>query len=161
MRGTPPEDGFVRTIEDRYVHGAGLRLRRVTVAGESVWKLTQKVRRREDDPSEVALTNTYLDAAAYDVLARLPAAVLSKTRRVCRVEGVLFVVDEFHGHLAGLRLAEVEVDSLDAPLPMPSWLGREVSYDDRFSGGALATATPEQVRALLDESGQPPGGRPA
>ena len=40
--------------------------------------------------------------------------------------------------LDGLRLAEVEVDDLGAERPLPSWLGPEVTHDDRFSGGRLA-----------------------
>lgn len=152
VRGRPTAEGPARTIEDRYVHGTGLRLRRVTVGGEAVWKLTQKVRPRKDDPSAVALTNVYVDAEEYDVLSRLPAAVLSKTRRTCPVEGVPFVVDEFHGHLTGLWLAEVEVGTLGTALPTVAWLGREVSHDDRFSGGFLASAAPDQVRCLLAET---------
>jgi CYTH domain-containing protein len=32
---------------------------------------------------------------------------------------------------------------------MPVWLGTEVTHDDRYSGGRLARATPDEVRALL------------
>lgn len=148
----PVTEGPERFIEDRYIHGTRLRLRRVTVLGETVWKLTQKVRVREDDPADLALTNVYLASAEFSVLATLPAAVLSKTRRICSAHGVRFVVDEFHGHLAGLRLTEVEVESLQAPLPTVQWLGREVSHDERYSGGYLAAAAPDQVRALLADS---------
>lgn len=137
--GDPPDLGVARDIEDRYLDGTLLRLRRLTVAGESVYKLTQKVR-WSGSLLEVSTTNTYLSAEEYDRLLVLPAAVLSKTRRVCLVDGRTFAVDEFHGPLAGLRLAETEVESTADRVPSPPWLGPEVTYDERYSGGSLAVA---------------------
>lgn len=64
------------------------------------------------------------------------------------MEGVRFAVDEFHGALTGLRLAEVEVESRDDWLPQPEWLGLEVSQDDRYSGGRLAVASSADRREL-------------
>lgn len=104
---------------------------------------------RDADPSEVRLTDTYLDESEYAVLATLPASVLRKTLRVASVGRVDVVVDEFDDHLAGLRLAEVEVAALDVRLPHVSWLGREVSADDRYSGGCLAVATRQEAESLL------------
>ena len=149
LASDPPAGDALRTIEDRYLDGTRLRLRRVTGAGSPVFKLTQKVRLSAEDPAEVALTNTYLSAEEYDVLAGLPGRVLTKTRRVCRVEEWDFVVDAFQGRLSGLLLAEVEVDDLHAQLPRPPWLGREVTHEDRYSGGALAYADDRAIRRLL------------
>lgn len=137
----PPPAGPSRVIEDRYLDGTTLRLRRVTVGAERVHKLTQKVR-PGDDPAEVAITNIYLPAQEYARLLVLPAAVLVKTRHLYPVGPVTFVVDEFHGHLTGLWLAEIEVPDVHAPLALPAWLGREVTHDDRFSGGSLARNAP-------------------
>jgi adenylate cyclase len=64
-----------------------------------------------------------------------------------------FVVDRFEGDLAGLVLAEIEVDDLSVPLALPSWLGEEVSHDDRYSGGRLARANAAEVAALLGGNG--------
>lgn len=136
-----------RRIEDRYLDGTRLRLRHVRVGEESVFKLTQKVRREAGDPAEVAITNIYLTAAEHARLAALPGATLTKTRRVWGQEG--FVVDELHGRLAGLWLLEIEVAELGAPLALPGWAGREVSHDERFAGGNLAHASVAQVAALL------------
>lgn len=135
-----------RAIEDRYLDGTRLRLRAVRAGDEAVYKLTQKVRPDPDDPAEVALTNLYLTEQEHARLCALPAAVLTKTRSAC---GGGFVLDELHGHLDGLLLAEVEVDDLQAPLDLPAWVGDEVTSDDRWSGGRLARATPDEVRALL------------
>lgn len=136
-----------RRIEDRYLAGTRLRLRHVRVGEESVFKLTQKVRRDAADPAEVALTNVYLSAAEHERLATLPGATLAKTRWLWGQEGL--VVDELHGRLAGLRLLEVEVEDLGAPLALPAWAGREVTHDERWSGGSLAHASDAQVAALL------------
>jgi CYTH domain-containing protein len=147
--GELPPCGQERQIEDRYLTGTRLRLRRVSAGSEVVHKLTQKVRPQADDPFEVALTNVYLEAGEYDRLLVLPAAALRKTRNDCEVDGIHFAVDEFHDALVGLRLAEVEVADLDALLPRPDWLGREVTRDDRYSGGALALASLAQIGELL------------
>lgn len=147
--GRLPDDVAPWLIEDRYVDATTLRLRRLTAEGETVCKLTQKVRPDPDDPSAVSITNVYLTGEEYDLLAGLPAAVITKTRRVCVADGVRFAVDIFDGELAGLRLAEVEVGDLAAPLPRPVWLGSEVTRDDRYSGGRLARMVSSQLAALL------------
>jgi CYTH domain-containing protein len=137
--GDPTLGGEPREIEDRYLEGTTLRLRRLTVGDESVYKLTQKVR-WDGGLLEVSTTNTYLTAEEFERLAVLPGAVLRKTRRPWAFEGRTFAVDELHGPLAGLALAEIEVGSADEELPAPPWLGAEVTYDDRYSGASLARA---------------------
>ncbi len=130
-----------RQIVDRYLDGTTLRLRRVEDTETVVFKLGQKVRPVTDDPYVVHLTNLYLTVGEYDRLAVLPAAVLEKSRRLVLDGETTYAVDEFHGALTGLLLAETE----GAPTELPPWLGREVTHDDRFSGGALARATAPPV----------------
>lgn len=132
-----------RHVVDRYVDGTRLRLRRVSAGDRVVWKLGQKVRPDPADPSVVRVTSTYLDEAEAAVLSALPAAVVEKTRwRRGRL-----VVDVFAGRLAGLVLAEVEVEDLAADVPEVADLtgAVEVTADDRFSGGALARAAAPPV----------------
>lgn len=144
-----PAAGSSAQIEDRYIDGTSLRLRRVTSEGETIWKLTQKVRSDPADPATVALTNIYLTREEYDLLGALPASPLTKTRTVCEVDGARYVVDVFGGNLKGLRLAELEVEDLTAALALPAWLGAEVTHDDRYSGGRLSRASADEVEALL------------
>lgn len=83
------------------------------------------------------MTNIYLDAADYDALAVLPAAVLVKRRHDV---GGGFVIDVFEGALAGLMLAEISADD-DAALAafvMPPWCSVEVTDDVAYAGGTLA-----------------------
>jgi len=147
-RPSPPGCDL-RAIEDRYLQDTRLRLRTVRAGAEVVHKLTQKVRARPDDPSAVALTNTYLSAEEHAVLAVLPGDDLVKTRRVVPFEGLSWVVDVFGGRLSGLVLAEVEVADLHATLSLPRWVGREVSSEDAFSGGALAATPLDDVAEVL------------
>ena len=50
-----------------------------------------------------------------------------------------FEVDEFHGENDGLVMAEIELGSPDEPFERPSWLGKEVTDDDRYYNGYLST----------------------
>lgn len=50
-------------------------------------------------------------------------------------------IDQFKGPLKGLWLAEIELDDEDDELPeLPLWLGREVTYDRRYTNASLADA---------------------
>jgi CYTH domain-containing protein len=139
--------GVGRVIDDRYVDGTTLRLRRVHNRAEVVHKLTQKVRLDGGDPSVVSITNIYLTESEYDVLAALPGQTLSKVRREWSPDGRAWVVDEFLGRWHGLVLAELERSGDDVVPELPA--GLDVTSDDRFSGGVLAGATDEQAEVLL------------
>jgi CYTH domain-containing protein len=147
--GAVPEGDAARLIEDRYLEGLRLRLRRVSGGGRCVHKLTQKVRMNDRDPSEVLITNMYLTEPEYAVLLALPGRPVVKMRSVVTAEANQFVVDEFQGRLQGLRMAEVEVRDLADRLRLPGWLGREVTHDDRFSGGQLAVADEAALQEML------------
>jgi CYTH domain-containing protein len=145
-----PSGGAARLIEDTYLDGLRLRLRRVSHGGRTVHKLTQKVRPDETDPAEVLLTNMYLSAQEFARLLTLPGATLVKTRTLVAGINHTFAVDDFQGPLAGLRLVEVEVADLAEPVDLPAWVGREVTHDDRFSGGSLARLEAAAARQLID-----------
>lgn len=151
----PPPGKAARTIEDRYLVGTRLRLRHVAGDGHEVFKLTQKVRVRDEDPSDLLITNLYLTEHEYAGLCCLPSKDISKTRSVHPLGEHDLVVDVFHGRLGGLRLAEVQLTDLDAKLALPAWVGHEITHDDRFSGGGLAFAADDELRALL--AGLPAG----
>jgi CYTH domain-containing protein len=147
-------DGARRSasIADRYLVGTRLRLRRVDAGdGGVVFKLGQKVRADPSDPELVKITNVYLSADEHSVLAALAAAELGKTRWVLPLGGRAVAVDQLHGRLDGLVLAEVELEVGEDRMPLPSFAASDVTNDDRFSGGALAFADDDQVRALLAE----------
>lgn len=106
---------------------------RVRVAGGDAWLtvkgLTQGIARDEwEYPVPVA------DACG--MIDRCGTASLSKTRyRAGRWE-----IDEFHGALEGLVVAEIELVSADETVDLPAWIGKEVSGDPRYYNSELAKA---------------------
>ena len=52
--------------------------------------------------------------------------------------GRYFEVDEFYGENEGLVMAEIELGSPDELFERPSWLGKEVTDDERYYNGYLA-----------------------
>jgi len=119
--GATPEDAATRCIriEDRYIDGTRLRLRRMTdlASGASALKLTRKY-----------------DSA--DPLAR----PIVKRRYEVRSGPHVYWLDRFDGALAGLALAEIEcVDAHDLhAVTLPDWAARDVSHESRYEGGSLA-----------------------
>lgn len=60
-------------------------------------------------------------------------------------------IDVFSGDLAGLVIAEIELDTKDRHFSRPVWLGREITDDARYSNASLALAgIPQDHPAQLD-----------
>ncbi|HEU6446475.1 MAG TPA: hypothetical protein VFL61_15585, partial [Gaiellaceae bacterium] len=141
-------------ITDRYINNTRLRLRRMDplAGGEAVFKLGQKQVPSPPDFSRMTITNIYLSSAEYDVFAVLPARELRKTRHSLDEDGRAYGVDVFAGDLAGLILAEIGFETdhqMNEQWQLPPWVVREVSDDPRFTGGALASLTPDEAALLL------------
>jgi len=72
-------------------------------------------------------------------------------------EGVVFEIDQFLGRNQGLVVCELELSSVDQPVPAAPWLGQEVSTDPRYYNTNLArepwTSWPENGDKLTDEFG--------
>lgn len=64
-------------------------------------------------------------------------SVLSKTRYLVDFGGRTWEVDEFHGHLEGLVVAEVELDDENAVLEVPPFASKEVTGDARYYNSNL------------------------
>jgi CYTH domain-containing protein len=141
-----------RQITDRYIDGTRLRLREQNDDGRpAIYKLTQKVPGRASGAQRGWTTNIYLTQGEFDLLARLPAKMLSKVRYSVPPFGI----DVFAGELQGLRLAEAEFNShseADA-LIIPEYILHEVTEDDRFAGGQLVYASRAKVGEWLAEYG--------
>ena len=58
--------------------------------------------------------------------------LIEKTRHFVEFGGKLWEIDEFHGDNAGLIVAEVELESPDEVIPMPTWAGEEVSHKECY-----------------------------
>jgi len=163
LAAPPPSSALTarRRITDRYLPGTRLRLRRVEWddsrsrpdhagqddGGESEFKLAQKLPSGHPGHLRGLITNTYLSAAEYELLASLPADVLTKTRFSLPP----LAVDIFEPPLHGLVMAEAEFSTDEAALSfaVPAAAVAEVTDDARFAGGSLALTRRDDLLAWL------------
>jgi len=82
-------------------------------------------------------------ADARELLAMCEPPLVDKTRYIIMYEGDRWEVDEFHGHLQGLVVAELEVPSVDYRYALPPFAGREVTGDARYYNANL-TQLPDE-----------------
>ena len=73
------------------------------------------------------------------LLALCVGGVIDKRRHYVTHAGHLWEVDEFLGDNAGLVVAEIELQSADAPFALPDWLGVEATDASRYYNLALAS----------------------
>lgn len=142
----------IRRISDRYIDGTALRLRKINEdTVPTVYKLTQKIPAREAGGQQGLIVTMHIFEAEFRVFEQLPAHTLMKTRSSVPPFGI----DLFDGELEGLILAEAEFDSAVAAeaLIIPSYIGREVSNDERFTGGQLVRTSRRELRISLLEYG--------
>lgn len=78
-------------------------------------------------------------ADADGIFALCEPGTIDKTRHRIDVAGRTWEVDEFHGSLAPLVVAEVELDAADAEVVLPDWAGQEVTGDPNYSNAVLST----------------------
>jgi CYTH domain-containing protein len=144
---TAPLGGRFVLIEDRYISGTRMRLRRMldSANGAVALKLTKKY--DASDPLARPIVTTYLTEAEYALIATLPAEQLVKRRVALHDADHTYSIDWFFGPLEGLVLAEIEWpdDAGLRCLPPPPGAVREVSGDWRYEGGSLA------VRGIPEE----------
>lgn len=81
--------------------------------------------------------------------------VVQKLRHRVVHAGFEWAVDVYEKRLAGIALAEIELDHEDQRIPLPPWVGAEVTGDERFHKRtmmrlSLASAAPLTVEGLLD-----------
>jgi hypothetical protein len=152
--------GAASMIEERYLAGTGLCLRRTlsptgaaTGAGPEL-TLGQHVRTASDQVERVALSGR-LAPEEYAALTRLPGDVLVWRRYDVALSGRPCAVDVFEGDLHGLVLAKaiftsiVEVWSFSPPV----YAVAEVTGDERFAEWVLARTSAGALAALVAEYG--------
>lgn len=139
-------------IWDNYITGTRLRLRKIRTPETKKWtlKLTQKYAPEPSDFSRTIITNTYLSAAEYNVLAVFEANEIRKNRYPYEYEGRLYSIDVFLGGLWGLVLAETEFETDEELLSFtpPPFVAREVTNEETFTGGRLVELTFEELREM-------------
>lgn len=144
-------------ITDNYITGTRLRLRKVRDPQTNKWvvKFTQKSACDPVNLSHTRITNTYLNAAEYEVLSVFEANEIRKNRYALDFEGRKFSIDMFLGDLLGLVLAEVSFDTdeeMDRFSPPPFALA-EVTNNETFTGGHLCQITFDEIRQEVKRMG--------
>jgi CYTH domain-containing protein len=152
LESVPSTSEVVGHIVDRYVKGTSLRLRRIEGATSSIWKFTQKIRTKNHDPERVKTTSIYLSEHEYELLVALPANIIEKRRSHVVCNDRVVAVDEFLGRHQGLVLAELELGETDSMVATSLGAVLDVTHDEKFSGGALANASDDELRTLLGGS---------
>ena len=101
------------------------------------WFLTYKSRLTSDSAYELEWEIT---ASAAQTLLRFgPFPCVEKTRYVWPdADGFLWEIDEFEGGLAGLVLAEIELEHSEQNVVVPDWMGQEITGLSSWSNRALA-----------------------
>ena len=71
---------------------------------------------------------------AKELLQLCQGSIIDKTRWLvpAEEEGLMWEIDEFHGHKAGLTLAEIELSSELRAFSKPSFIGLEVTGDRQY-----------------------------
>ena len=77
---------------------------------------------------------------AMQMIMLCEAPVIEKTRYIVMHDGNRWEVDEFHGDLQGLVIAELEVPNEDYRFPLPPFVGQEVTGDPRYYNSQLGVA---------------------
>jgi CYTH domain-containing protein len=125
--GVPYRQGYLSTVKERTV--------RVRVVGDR-GTLTIKGVTVGATRAEYEYPIPVFDAQAMlDGLCEQP--IIEKQRHVIEHAGLIWEVDEFEGVNAGLVVAEVELDSEDQEIELPSWIGDEVTGDIRYFNANL------------------------
>jgi CYTH domain-containing protein len=58
--------------------------------------------------------------------------VLVKSRHFVPFAGLTWEIDSYKGILSGIVIAEVELQREDQPVPLPDWIGREITGDPKY-----------------------------
>ncbi len=78
-------------------------------------------------------------ADAREMLARCSSGrVIDKTRYVVMSGMHCWEIDEFHGELAPLKIAEIELSNADEAFDKPDFIGKEVTGDIRYYNSTLS-----------------------
>lgn len=118
-----------------YLAGSNQATARVRIAGDIAF-LTVKGRVKNLTRQEFEYEIPIADAQAMMDLCH--PRVVEKTRYKIPIEDLIWEVDEFAGQNQGLVLAEVELTSPEQSVPLPDWIGLEVSDDPRYFNSYLA-----------------------
>ncbi len=124
-------------IAQGYLNSNPERTVRVRIKGEKGF-LTIKGKGNHSGMSRFEWEKEIPVAEAKALLDLCESGVISKMRFEVKVGQHVFEVDEFYGENSGLIMAEVELGSETESFEKPTWIGEEVTNDERFYNAFLS-----------------------
>lgn len=107
---------------------------RVRIAGDTAY-ITVKGKTVGDTRPEFEYEIPVADAR--EMLSLCDGRVICKTRYYVDFSGYRWEVDEFHGELDSLVLAEIELPESTHDYPLPPFVGQDVTGDPRYYNSNL------------------------
>ncbi|MEI2301407.1 CYTH domain-containing protein [Ensifer sp. MJa1] len=128
-RGTDLRQAYIVTMNDRSL--------RVRIHGDKWARVTIKIGKsalvRDEYEFDIPMDD------ARQMLTQAVGIVIEKRRYRVPHKGFTWEVDVYGGALKGLVVAEVEMKRETDKPALPSWIGREITGDRRYSNQSLAT----------------------
>lgn len=121
------KQGYLQTEPERTV--------RIRISG---YKAFLTIKGKTEGISRVEFEYEVPTEEALDLLKLSANTPIEKTRHIIKVDGHVWEIDVFEGANHGLVLAEVELQSEDEQIVLPSWIGPEVSDDPRYFNSHLS-----------------------
>jgi len=129
--------GHPATIVQGYLARGRQATVRVRIKDGRSATLTVKSRERGVSRSEFEYRISVKDAKM--LLELCGRSRIEKQRYTIAHGKLTWEIDVFAGAHEGLVLAEVELDSAEEPVALPSWIGEEVTSDPSYRNSALAS----------------------
>lgn len=128
--------GTFRITQGYMVKTTGLTVRIRVAAGQKTGWVTFKGQKTDISVPEFEYEIPAADAD--ELLKMCNKSLIQKTRHcVVDAHNQHWEIDVFEGINTGLVVAELELDTVDQAITVPSWIGKEVSDDHRYSNTHL------------------------
>lgn len=124
-------------IAQGYLNSHPERTVRVRIKGE-IGFITIKGKGNETGMSRFEWETEIALADAKNLIQLCENGVIDKVRYEVEIGNHTYEVDEFFGENEGLVVAEIELRSEDETFEKPSWLGKEVTNDERYYNAYLS-----------------------
>ena len=115
--------GYLSSVPERTV--------RVRIKGNKGF-ITVKGQSREGGMARFEWEKEIAVAEAEQLLRLCEPGVIDKTRHEIPLGKHTIEVDVFQGENEGLVIAEIELEKAEEQLSLPSWIGKEVTGDERY-----------------------------
>jgi len=126
-----------KRIVQGYLNSHPERTVRIRIKGEQGF-ITIKGKGNESGTTRMEWEREIPATDAEQLLALCEKGAIDKIRYEVKAGNHLYEVDEFFGENAGLIIAEIELNDENEAFEKPSWLGTEVTGDERYYNAYLS-----------------------